>query len=78
MIPTLQEITVSLTNKCSFSVLDFEGRFYHIALDPESSNLCAFGTSFGIRKFNGVPFGLSCAPEIFQKCNTKVFGGIPG
>lgn len=35
-------------------------------------------TPFGRYKFNRVPFGLSCAPEMFQRKIIQIFGDIPG
>lgn len=78
LIPTLEEIVPKLTNKKYFSVLDLSEGFYNIKLDENSSELCTFNSPFGCYKFNRLPFGLSVAPEIFQKYNENAFGDIPG
>ena len=78
LIPTITEIRAKLTGKSWFSVLDLKDGFYHIELDEKSSNLCTFSSPFGYYKFLRLPFGLSVAPEIFQKINTKYFGDIAG
>lgn len=78
LIPTLEEIVAKLSNKSVFSVLDLSEGFYNIKLTDKSSDLCAFSTPFGCYKFLRLPFGLSVAPEIFQKYSEKTFGDIPG
>lgn len=78
LIPTLEEIITKITNKKYFSVLDLSEGFYNIKLDKKSSELCTFNSPFGCYQFNRLPFGLSVAPEIFQKYNENAFGDIPG
>lgn len=78
LIPKLEEIVPKITNKRYFSVLDLSEGFYNIKLDESSSELCTFNSPFGCYKFNRLPFGLSVAPEIFQKYNENAFGDIPG
>jgi len=45
-------------------------------LDETSNYLCRFSTPFGFYRFLRLPFGLSCAPEEFQKRNLECFGDI--
>lgn len=78
LIPTYEEIVSKLTNKRVFSVLDLSDGFYNIKLTEASSDLCTFSTPFGCYKFLRLPFGISVAPEIFQKYNEKTFGDISG
>ena len=65
-IPTVEELSYKVKDKAIFTVLDLKDGFWHATLDEESSLLCSFATPFGIYKFLKMPFGLSCAPEIFQ------------
>lgn len=78
LIPTLEEIVPKLCNKKYFSVLDLSDGFYNIKLSTESSDLCTFNSPFGCYKFLRLPFGLSVAPEIFQRYSEAAFGDIPG
>lgn len=52
--------------------------FYNIRLTEKSSDLCTFNSPFGCYRFVRLPFGLSVAPEIFQKYNERAFGDLPG
>lgn len=78
LIPTIDDLTSKLANKKFFSVLDLSSGFWHMELDEESSNLTTFMTPFGRFKFNRVPFGLSCAPEMFQGKMIRLFGDLKG
>lgn len=78
LIPTYEEIITKLTNKSVFSVLDLSDGFYNIKLTDSSSDLCTFSTPFGTYKFLRLPFGVSVAPEVFQRYSEKAFGDISG
>ena len=74
----LADFIAQLSNKCIFSVLDLSSGFWQLELDIESSKLTTFMTPFGRFKFKRVPFGINCAPEIFQRKMVETFGDIPG
>ena len=61
-----------------FSILDEKDGFWQIPLDEESSFLCTFNSPFGRYRFLRCPFGISSAPEVFQKRNDQLFGDIEG
>lgn len=77
-IPSPDDIISRLEGKKIFSVVDLKDGFWHVPLDEISSEICTFNTPFGRYKFNKMPFGISSAPEIFQKRNQKLFGDIEG
>lgn len=78
LIPTIEDLTVGLVGKKIFSVLDLTHGFWQLELDEESSLLTTFMSPFGRFKFNRVPFGISCIPELFQKKMVQIFGDIDG
>ncbi|KAL1446513.1 hypothetical protein WDU94_015619 [Cyamophila willieti] len=78
LMPTPEEITSRLAGNQVFSVIDMKNGFWQIKLDSESSKLCTFNSPFGKFKFNRLPFGLSCSPEVFQRSNMQVFGDLEG
>lgn len=71
-------MSATLSGKEWFTVLDLKDGFYHVELDESSSKLCTFNSPFGNYRFKRLPFGLSLAPELFQKINRKNFGDIQG
>ena len=77
-IPTAEDIQRQLSGKKLFTVLDQTSGFWQVQLDDESTDLCTFNTPFGRYKFLRLPFGISCAPEIYQKLVEKTFGDISG
>lgn len=78
LIPTIEDLTSKLANMKFFSVFDLSSGFWHMELDENSSDLTTFMTPFGRFKFKRVPFGLNCAPEMFQRKMVEIFGNIPG
>uniref|UniRef100_A0A8C1MGR5 Gypsy retrotransposon integrase-like protein 1 n=1 Tax=Cyprinus carpio TaxID=7962 RepID=A0A8C1MGR5_CYPCA len=50
-----------------FSLLDAASRFWQIPLEKESAKFTTFITPFGRYFFHRLPFGISSAPEIFQR-----------
>lgn len=78
MIPTLDDLKAKLSGITYFTVLDLKDGFYQVELTEESSNLYSFSTPFGTYKFLRLPFGITVAPEVFQRMNENIFGDIEG
>lgn len=77
-IPTIEEMLPDLQNAKVFSVLDAQNGFWHMKLDSASSDLTAFWTPQGTFKWNRMPFGISAAPEMFQKAQQQLIAGLKG
>ena len=58
--------------------LDANSSFWQIPLSEESRLLTTFITPFGRYAFNKLPFGISSAPEIFQRCMNRIVQGLEG
>ena len=52
--------------------------FWQIPLSEESRLLTTFITPYGRYCFNKLPFGISSAPELFQRRMSVMFEGLPG
>lgn len=61
-----------------FSKLDANSGFWQIPLAEESRLLTSFVTPFGRYCFNRLPFGISSAPEVFQRTMSSVLEGLDG
>ncbi|GBN61794.1 Transposon Ty3-G Gag-Pol polyprotein [Araneus ventricosus] len=61
-----------------FSKLDANSGFWQILLDKKSSYLTTFISPFGRFRFQRLPFGISSAPEHFQRRISQMLEGIPG
>ena len=60
-----------------FTVCDVKNGFWHVQLEEASSLLTTFSTPYGRFKWNRLPFGLSSAPEIFQRNLDQCIQGLP-
>ncbi|KAL9977699.1 hypothetical protein ACROYT_G015132 [Oculina patagonica] len=71
-IPPAEDIASRLSGKKVFSIVDEKDGFWQVCLDDESSHLCTFNTPYGRYRFKRMPFGISSAPEVFQKKNAYI------
>ena len=67
LLPSVDHVLAQLGDAKVFSKLDANSGFWQIELAPESSKLTTFISPFGRYMFNHLPFGISSAPEFFQK-----------
>lgn len=77
-LPRLEEIMSSLEGSTCFSKMDANSGFWQIRLDEESQEYTTFITPFGRWVFCKMPFGVSAAPEFFQRQMTKILEGLTG
>ena len=77
-IPTIDDILPMLSNAKIFSTVDASNAFWHCKLNAESSDLTAFETPFGKYKWLRMPYGVSPAPEIFQRKMLESLSGLNG
>lgn len=78
LIPKSEDLLSRMSGKRVFTVLDLRNGFWQMELDRQSSDLTTFMTPFGRYRWNRLPFGISSAPELFQKRMVQLFGDIPG
>lgn len=78
IIPTLEDVLPLLKNAGVFSTLDAASGFNQFCLEPNSSTLTTFITPVGRFRYKRLCFGVSSAPEIFQREMTKLLSGISG
>ena len=77
-IPKVDETLGLLSGAVYFSKLDANSGFWQIPLSKRSRPLTTFITPFGRYKFNKLPFGASCEPELFQHRMSKILEGLEG
>ena len=75
-IQRINEVLAQLAGATVFTKLDAHSRFWQILLSPESRFLTTFVTPFGKFCFNKLPFGISSAPENFQKRFISILEGL--
>jgi len=77
-MPKVDTTLAQLSGATLFSRLDANNGFWQIPLAEESKLSTTFITPFGRFCFNKLPFGISSAPEIFQRHMNNVLSGLPG
>ena len=78
MLPSVEQTLAQLGGATVFSKLDANSGFWQVELIKESSLLTTFITPFGRYRFNRLPFGITSAPEHFQKCMSEVLQDLEG
>lgn len=69
-MPTLERIWTDIPTgegDLFMTKLDLKDAYFHVELHEDVRHLTTFMTANGLMRFRRLPFGLSCAPELFQK-----------
>lgn len=77
-LPHIDDILASLKDSRVFSTIDLKSGYWQIPMDEKDKEKVAFTCHRGLYQFNSMPFGLSCAPSVFQELMTQVLEGING
>ena len=75
---TVDDNLAKLQGSTIYSKLDAKSGFWQIPLDEKSRLLTTFITPQGRYCFNRLPFGISSAPEVFQRIISKILVGLEG
>lgn len=77
-IPTLEDVLPQLKHARVFTKLDAASGFHQLELEEESRRLTTFITPAGRFRFKRLCFGITSAPEIFQREMSRVLMGLGG
>lgn len=77
-MPHPETIFPKLAGARYFTKLDLKNAFFHVELHPDSRAITTFMTKRGMMQFNRLPFGISVAPEFFQRVMQGVLDGCEG
>ena len=78
MLPSVEQVLAQIGDAKHFSKLDANSGFWQIEVSEQSSKLTTFITPFGRFRFNRLPFGITSAPEHFQRRMSELLQGIDG
>ena len=74
-IPNIEDLLYKMKDSTVFSKLDAISGFWQIPLDPSTAKLTTFISPFGRYYYKRLPFGISSAPEIFQRTMEGIVQG---
>ena len=78
LLPAVEQSLAQLAGARVFSTLDANSGFWQIPLDRKSALLTTFITPFGRYCFHCLPFGITSAPEHFQRRMSDILTGLEG
>ena len=77
-MPKVDITLAQLTGARVFSKLDTNSGFWQVPLAEQSRLLTTFITPYGRYCFNKLPFGITSAPEHFQRRMGEILNNLPG
>lgn len=66
-LPTMAQLIPKFRKATLFSKLDIREAFHQVEISEDSRNITTFITGKGLFRYKRLMFGISCAPEHFQK-----------
>ncbi|KAJ8395956.1 hypothetical protein AAFF_G00026640 [Aldrovandia affinis] len=78
IMPTLEDVLYKLPKARLFTLVDAQDAFLQCKLDYESSLMTTFWTPWGRKRWLKLPFGVSVAPEVYQRKQHKLLAGLKG
>ncbi|XP_022815233.1 uncharacterized protein K02A2.6-like [Spodoptera litura] len=77
-LPCMDNFLPKIKKANCFSKLDIKNAFHQVEIHPNSRYLTTFITSKGLYRYKRLMFGITCAPELFQKILEKMLAGLAG
>lgn len=66
-LPTMDQLLPKFKKAKVFSKLDIKDAFHQVEISEDSRDITTFITGRGLYRYKRLMFGISCAPEYFQK-----------
>ena len=77
-LPRVEDLFAALSGGKYFTKLDMSQAYLQVPLDENSRELVTFNTHKGLFQYTRLPFGVSAAPAVFQRCMENLFQGCKG
>nr|CAH7764304.1 unnamed protein product [Callosobruchus chinensis] len=77
-LPTMDVLLPHFKNAKIFSRLDIKNAFHQIEISEPSRYITTFITNKGLFRYKRLMFGITCAPEIFQKILERILQSCEG
>lgn len=75
-LPTLEPMTKKIGGNKIFTKLDIKQAFHQVVLKTECRYITTFISPIGLMRYKRLMFGLSAAPELFQKVMETIFADL--
>ena len=75
-LPLIDNCLDALAGSSWFSTLDLRSGYYNVPIAEQDRDKSAFVTRSGCYRFTIMPFGLTCAPSVFQRLMDVVLCGL--
>ena len=76
-IPNTDDLLAEIGGGRWFTKLDLTQAYTQLELEEDSKQFTTINTHQGLYRFNRLPYGISSAPGIFQRCMENILRGIP-
>ena len=77
-LPRVEDLSAALSGGKYFTKLDMSQAYLQLPLDEQSRELVTVNTHRGLFQYTRLPFGVSAAPGVFQRCMENLFQGCKG
>ena len=77
-LPKVDDLFATLSKGKVFSKIDLTQAYQQLKLSPQPQKYLVINTHKGLFQYTRLPFGVSSAPDIFQKTMESLLQGIPG
>lgn len=77
-LPTMDDFLPQLNGAKVFSKLDVKQAYHQVEISPASREITTFMTRKGLYRYTRLMFGITCAPEMFQKLMEQILSGCDG
>ena len=74
-LPKVEDLFAAMSGGKIFTKLDMSQAYLQQHLDDKSKELVTINTHKGLFQYNRLPFGVSSAPAVFQRCMENLFQG---
>lgn len=75
-LPKIQDMLQQMESFTFASAIDLNMGYYHLRLSPATREICAIVFPWGVYRYNRLPMGACCAPDIFQAKMSSLFAEL--
>jgi len=77
-LPRVEDLFAALSGGKYFSKLDMSQAYLQVPIEENSRELATINTHRGLFQYTRLPFGVSTAPAVFQRCMENLFQSVKG